>query len=137
MDDLKEQHDAAAIEAAIPDSTATVEEINTPSGPVEVAIVEPEPPKDELEVGYRYGQLEARMRALEEAHERAMSQLSAFEQATIAAVEAEAAELETQGEVVADLAEEVLPPDSETAAAHNPDHSRVKIGFWDRLLGGH
>src|SRR5690349_8159655 len=108
MDKPSEQADAASIEAALPQSSVAVEELTLPSGePVEVAVIESEPPKDELEIGYRYGQLEARMRELEEKHAAAMMQLAAFEAATVAAVETEAAELEQQGMVLADVAEEV------------------------------
>lgn len=119
-------------------AAVTVEELPTAGGEtVAVAVVEPEPPKNDLEVGYRYGLLEARLAELETQNARLAAQLIAFEQATVAAVEIEADEIEKQGAVVAAVAEEVLPPDDEAATAHNPDHGGHKGTFFERLLGGH
>lgn len=126
------------IETAAEGGTVTVEEVPTAGGEtVAVAVAEPEPPKDDLEVGYRYGRLEARLAEVEAQNAALAAQLLAFERATVAAVEIEAQELEQQGAVVAAVAEEVLPPDDEEAKAHNPEHGGIKGRFWERVLGGH
>jgi len=137
---LSEQNDASAIEGALPGSSVSVEEIALPSDePVSVAVIEgseAERPHDEMEVGYRFGRMEARVAELEAALIRSQQQLAAFEEATVAAVEAEAEILADQGEVVAAVAEEVLPDDDETAKTHNPDHGSKRPPWWAEMLGG-
>jgi anti-sigma-K factor RskA len=118
-------------------SSATVEEIQSGTEPLVVVETAPDPPRDELEVGYRYGQLEARLAALELRHEQTLAQLAAFESATIQAVEQEAAELEQQAEVLADVAEVTLPQDHEAANTLNPEHQAHKPKFWESFFGGH
>lgn len=140
MDTPGEQHDAAAIEEALPGSDVTVEELQTPGGAEEVAIIregeEMEPPHDETDMAYRLGRLETRLVECEKEQAAIVAQLAAFEQATVAAVEMEAEELQQQGEVLADVAEEVLPPDHEGANTHNPDHKARKCAWWEEMLGG-
>lgn len=121
-----------------PESSAgTVEEIQSGTEPLVVVETAPDPPRDELEVGYRYGQLEARLAALELRHEQALAQLAAFESATIQAVEQEAAELEQQAEVLADVAEVTLPPEHDGANALDPSHSAKKPHWFEAFMGGH
>jgi exonuclease VII small subunit len=117
--------------------TATVEELQSPGELIVAVETEPEPPRDPLEVGYRYGQLEARMAALEERNARLEAANAAFEEATISAIVTEQAELEQQGAVLADVAEEVLPPEHEGANEMNPEHQAKKPRLWEAFFGGH
>ena len=129
-----------AVEETIPGATATVEEIETPAGPAEIIVIEgqePERPHDDLDVGYRFGRMETRLVELEKRNDALLAQLAAFEAATIQAVTEEAMELEQQGEVIAAVAEEVLPQDHEAASEHNPSHGTRKPRWWEALTGGH
>lgn len=138
MDKADEQETAHEIEAAVPGTQVAVEDVTLPGDvPAQVAVIEePEAPKSESEVGYRLGRLETRIDRMEAAILATDAKLTAFADATVAAVEAEAQELEAQGEVVAATAEEVLPPEHEAATAHNPDHGKSNLKWYEHFLGG-
>jgi hypothetical protein len=137
VDTISEQRDAASIEKAIPGSSASVEELQLPDGTAaEVAVIEPARPRNELDAGYAVGHLESRLLVLEEHIAAMRKRQAAFEEATIKAVEEEAAALELQAAVVEATAEEVLPDDHELALAQNPEHGSRSPNILERLLGG-
>jgi hypothetical protein len=137
MHSESERADAAAIEGALPGSSVAVEEITLPDGQTaEIAVVEQEAPKDNLEVGFNYGLLVGEMNDLKERNTALQARLDAFELATVAALETEADAIDQQSEVLADVAEEVLPPEHEGANVVNPDHQAHKPKFWESFFGG-
>lgn len=124
------------IESSEPAMVVVVEDISG-TVPAEEVVIEQEAPRDELDLGYQFGTMKARMDELEQKYVAMIERQAAFEAATAAAVEAEAEELIRQSEVLDDVAEEVLPPDHPAAEAHNPEHSLKKTSWWESLVGGH
>ena len=140
MDKSDEQETAHEIEAAVPGAHVSVEDVTLPDGiPAQVAVIEgaeAERPHDEADMGYRLGRLETRLVRLQEMLDLEQRKLAAFAEATVAAVEAEQAELEVQGEVLSEVAEEVLPPEDDAAKEHNPGHGDRKLKWHEHFLGG-
>jgi hypothetical protein len=126
-------------ETAEPISEPMVQEVAAPAPVVVTPPLEgevPDAPSGETDMAYRLGRLETRLVECEKYNERIASQLAAFEAATIAAVDEEQQQIEEQGRVVEEVAEEVLPEDNAAANALNPNHGEKKCSWWESLFGG-